>query len=133
MLAGAASGGVLKNFAIFTGKHLRQSLFFNKFVGLRPATLLKKRLWYRCFPVNFAKFSKTYFFTEHLRATASVLNYIQKCFCHFDKSILCKIHKKFKSICKLRQLEKIKCLKKVIRADKGRRTFISEANIRILS
>ena len=23
---------------------------------LRPATLLKKRLWYRCFPVNFAKF-----------------------------------------------------------------------------
>ena len=24
--------------------------------GLRPATLLKKRLWHRCFPVNFAKF-----------------------------------------------------------------------------
>ena len=29
-------------------------------------TLLKKRLWYRCFPVNFAKFLRTPFFTEHL-------------------------------------------------------------------
>ena len=26
---------------------------------LRPATLLKKRLCHRCFPVNFAKFLKT--------------------------------------------------------------------------
>ena len=47
---------VLKNFAKFTGKHLCQSLFFNKIEGLRPATLLKKRLWHRCFPANFAKF-----------------------------------------------------------------------------
>ena len=36
--------GVLRNFAKFTGKHLRQSLFLNKVAGLRPATLLKKRL-----------------------------------------------------------------------------------------
>ena len=28
-------------------------------IGLRPATLLKKRLWRRCFPVNFAKFVRT--------------------------------------------------------------------------
>ena len=34
--------------------------------GLRPATLLKKRLWHRCFPVNFAKFLRTSFFIEHL-------------------------------------------------------------------
>ena len=27
--------------------------FFNK--GLRPETLFKKILWYKCFPVNFAK------------------------------------------------------------------------------
>ena len=47
--------GVLKNFAKFTGKHLRQSLYFNKAAGLRPATLLKKRIWQRCFLVNFAK------------------------------------------------------------------------------
>ena len=58
--------------AKFTGKHLCQSLFFNKVVGVRSATLLKKRLWHKCFPVNFAKFLRAHFFTEHLRATASV-------------------------------------------------------------
>ena len=41
--------------------------FFNKVAGLSPATLLKKSLWHRCFPVNFAKFLRTHFFTEHLR------------------------------------------------------------------
>ena len=34
--------GVLKIFAKFTGKHLCQSLFLNKFAGLRPATLSKR-------------------------------------------------------------------------------------------
>ena len=48
--------GVLRNFTKFTAKHLCQSLFFNKVAGLKPAKLLKKRLWHRCFPVNFAKF-----------------------------------------------------------------------------
>ena len=52
--------GVLRNFGKFTGKHLCQSLFVNKVVG-RPATLLKKRLWHRCFPMNFAKFLRTPF------------------------------------------------------------------------
>ena len=54
--------GVLRNFVKFTGKHLCQSLFFNRLAGLRPATLLKKRLWHRCFPVNFTKFLKTPFY-----------------------------------------------------------------------
>ena len=58
--------GVVKNFAKFTGKHLCQSLFFNKVAGLRPATLLKKRLWHRCFPVNFAKLLRTPSFTKYL-------------------------------------------------------------------
>ena len=53
--------GVLRNLAKFTGKHLCQSLFFNKVGDFRPATLLKKRLWHRCFPVNFAKFLRTTF------------------------------------------------------------------------
>ena len=35
--------------------------FFNKVAGLRLATLLKKRLWYRCFPVNFVQFPRTPF------------------------------------------------------------------------
>ena len=64
--------GVLINFAKFTGKHLCQSLFFNKVAGLRPATLFKKRLWHRCFPVNLTTFLRTHFFIEHPRVTALV-------------------------------------------------------------
>ena len=41
--------GVLKSFSKFKGKYLYQSLFF-------PATLLKNRLWHRCFPVNSENF-----------------------------------------------------------------------------
>ena len=44
-----------------------ETLFHKKVGGLRPTTLLKKRLSYRCFPVNYAKFVRTPFFTEHLR------------------------------------------------------------------
>ena len=43
--------GVLTNFTRFPGKHLCQSLFFNKAAGLR----------HRCFPVNFVKFLRTAF------------------------------------------------------------------------
>ena len=42
----AVTGGVLRNFAKFPGKHLCQSLFFNKI----------NYFWDRYFPVNFAKF-----------------------------------------------------------------------------
>ena len=57
--------GVLRNFAKFIGKHLCQSLFFNKVADFRPATLLKNRLWHRCFPVNLTKFLRTLFLTKH--------------------------------------------------------------------
>ena len=57
---------VARNFAKFTGKYLCQSFFFNKVASLRPATLLKKSLWHKCFPLNFAKFLRTSFVTEHL-------------------------------------------------------------------
>ena len=49
------------NFRRIQGNHLFQSLFFSKVAGLRSATLLKRRLWHRCFPVNFAKFLRTAF------------------------------------------------------------------------
>ena len=59
----AATRGVLWKMVsleiVQTGKHLCQSLFFNKVAGLRRATLLKKRLWHRCFPVNSVKFLRT--------------------------------------------------------------------------
>ena len=35
--------------------------------GLRPATLLKQRLWHRCFPVNFEKSLATSLLKEHFR------------------------------------------------------------------
>ena len=57
---------IFKNFAKLTGKHLCQSLIFNKGAALKPATLLQNRLWHRCFPVSFAKFLKTPFI-GHLR------------------------------------------------------------------
>ena len=58
--------GVLRNFTKFTGKRLFQSLIFNNVACMRPAALLKKRLWHMCFPVNFVKFLRTPFFTENI-------------------------------------------------------------------
>ena len=57
---------VLRNLTNFTRKHQCQGLFFDKI-----ATLLKKRLRHRCFPMNFFQISKGTFFTEHLWTTAS--------------------------------------------------------------
>ena len=47
---------VFRNLTKFTGKHLCQSLFFNKVAGLSCASSLKNRLSHRFCPVNFAKF-----------------------------------------------------------------------------
>ena len=52
--------GVLKNFEKLKAKYLCQSLLFNK-AGLRPAFLINRRLWYSCFPLNFAKLLRTLF------------------------------------------------------------------------
>ena len=57
---------VLKNFVKFTGKQLCQSLLFNKVAGLRPVTLLKKRLW-QMFSCEFREIFRNTFFIEHLR------------------------------------------------------------------
>ena len=42
-----------------------ESLFY-KVAGLRPTTLLKKRLWHRCFSVNFEKFLRTPLLIKYL-------------------------------------------------------------------
>ena len=49
--------GVLRNLAKFATKN---------FFARASFLILKQRLWHRCFPVNFAKFLRTPFFTEHL-------------------------------------------------------------------
>ena len=46
---------VLKNFAIFTEKHLRWSFFLNKNADLQSWNFIKKRLKHRFFPVNITK------------------------------------------------------------------------------
>ena len=60
--------GALRNLAKFTGKHPCQSL---------SATLLKKRLWHRCFPVDFAKFLRTLFLIEHLQWLLLTLDFLK--------------------------------------------------------
>ena len=48
--------GVLKKFAIFTGKHLCWSLFLTI---LQACSFITKRLQHMCFLVKFAKFLRT--------------------------------------------------------------------------
>ena len=69
----STKNGVLRSFEKFTGWMHRK--IHRKNEGLNPATLLKKRLWHRCFPVNFKKFLRTAFFIEHFWATASGFSY----------------------------------------------------------
>ena len=43
----------------------------------KTCNFIKKRNWHRCFPVNFAKFLRTPFFTEHLWTTASIIRTVK--------------------------------------------------------
>ena len=88
---------VLKNFAKFTGKQLFQSLFFNKVAGLRTAMLIKKRLWHTRFAVNFAKFLRTPFLTNHLRSLLLYLISISRIFIRILRDVfICGLHLVFK-------------------------------------
>ena len=69
-----------RNFLKFTGKHLRQGLFFNKVSGLRPCrpwglvcNFIKREALAHVFSCEFCEISKITFFIEHLRRTASAL------------------------------------------------------------
>ena len=71
--------GVLRNFAKFTGKHLSQSVFFNKVARLRPASctpqacnFIKKETLAQVFSCEICEISKNIFFTEQLWVAASV-------------------------------------------------------------
>ena len=83
--------GVLRNFVKFTGKHLRQSLFFNKAAGLRSDTgkkLCQEKTLAPAFSYEFCEISKNTFFTEHLRETAS------KCSDLLDRALKKNFHEK---------------------------------------
>ena len=76
---------VLRSFAKLTGKHLCQSLFFNKVAGLdaskgfmkaeapRPATLLKKKTQAQVFSCEFCEISKNTIFHRTPLVAASAL------------------------------------------------------------
>ena len=61
---------VLRNFAKFTGKHLCQSLFFNKVAGT-ASNFIKKETLAQVIACGFCKIFKNTFSTEHLRMTTS--------------------------------------------------------------
>ena len=63
--------GVLKNSAKSTGKHLCQSLFFNKIAGLKACNFIKKETLTQVFFCEFCEISKNTFSKEHLGTTAS--------------------------------------------------------------
>ena len=73
--------GVLRNFTKFAGKHLCQSLFFNKVDSER-----KKETLAQVFSCEFCEISKKTFFTEHLWTTASML-------LHFANFLKCNLTK----------------------------------------
>ena len=60
----AATGGVLGKKVFLEILQNSQDSTCNKVAGLSPATLSKRRLWQRCFPVSFAKFLRTPFLQD---------------------------------------------------------------------
>ena len=67
-----ATRDIFKNFAIFTGKHLRLSLFLIKMQTLRPASLLKRDYTTGLFPMNIS-FKNTYIKTYQRTAASEIL------------------------------------------------------------
>ena len=71
----------------FIGKHLCYRIFFNKFAGLRPTTLLKKETLVQVFSCEFTKFLRTPFFNRTPPVVASEKKRLQqRCFtANFEK------------------------------------------------
>ena len=65
--------GALRNFTKFTGRHLCQNLSFKKSCRPKACNFIKKETLAQVFSCELCEISKNTFFTEHLRATASVL------------------------------------------------------------
>ena len=86
--------GVLRNFAKFTGKHLRQSLLFNKVAGLRPkaCNFIKKEILEQVLSCEFCGISKNTFFYRTPLVAASVLKIsewrIKLVYCFYIFSII---------------------------------------------
>ena len=66
--------GVLKDFAKFIGKHLCQSLFFNKVTGL--SNFIEKETLAQVFFYGFCEFLRTFFFNRTTPVAASGLSFL---------------------------------------------------------
>ena len=68
--------GFLKNFAIFTGKHLCWSLFVTIVQTFRPATLLKRdsNTW---FADEIWEIFKNTYFEQHLFSTSIIIDFVE--------------------------------------------------------
>ena len=67
---------------VFLRSILQEVLYKEGVLRLRCATLLKKRLWRRCFPVNFAKFLRATFLTEHFQWLLRLLYFLSSSLCY---------------------------------------------------
>ena len=70
---------VLRNFATFTGKHLCQSLFFNKVGGLRTLA--------QVFSCEFCEISRSTFFTKYLRRVLLYIAYYWDSQCQINLNV----------------------------------------------
>ena len=77
---------VLRNFAKFTGKHLCQSLFFNKVEG-SACNAVKKESLVRGFSCEFCKISKNTFSHRTLPVAVSLVRKLTKIFCWVDDNL----------------------------------------------
>ena len=68
--------GVLRNYAKFKGKHLWQSLFFNKVAG-EVCDYIKKETLAQVFSCEYFQIFKNAFFMKHLRWLLLLLDEIQ--------------------------------------------------------
>ena len=67
---------------VFFRSILQEVLNKEGVLRLRCATLLKKRLWHRCFPLNFAKFLRATFLTEHFQWLLRLLYFLSSSLCY---------------------------------------------------
>ena len=77
--------GVLRNFTKFTVKYLCHS-------QPKACNFIKKRLWYRCFPVNFAKFLRAPFLQNTSGRLLFMMIFFKKTFLKLFKISLPKVY-----------------------------------------
>ena len=81
--------GVLKNFAMFTGKNLCWSLFLIKLQAWKPAILFKRDSKIGIFLWNLEKFFlRTPFFTEHIRWLLLKISHEFSLYCIWERRVV---------------------------------------------